>query len=198
MRVGCEDNHAKSASAHAIRGPWAGSQRGEARAGHEPRKRNAVATKRRSRSRRPGVVSVKKRVGQRRGIERLARLLLRQPRQVRQRLRTLWAVGRFSTGRSARGSHDTRVEHGNHDVSKPQPSTWRGIGDELCRPTPWDGGRRVLAAKTTTPSPPARACSLGHRPVLNGAQRTRVARHGSRTRRQRSFEAAAVDLAWCW
>ena len=195
-RVGRKDNHAKSASARVL--PWSSacSPRGEAHAGRATRASDAEATTFRCRSRRTGMVSVKKRLGQRREIERVTRLL-REQRQVRQRPHALWAVGRFFMGRSARGSRDTRVDCGNHGVPKPQPSTWRGVGEEESRPTAWSGACRVLSAKTTTPSPPARACSLGHRPVIHGPKRTRVARHERRTRRQRRFEAAAVELAWC-
>jgi hypothetical protein len=59
------------------------------------------------------------------------------------------------------------------------------------------GARPALAAKTTTPSPPARACSVGGRPVVHGMQRAKAARHGFRTLRSREFEAAANDLARC-
>ena len=106
-RVGREDNHAKSASARVLRGRSAGSPRGEARAGRAARDSKALVTTCRSRSRRPGAVSVKKSLGQRRGVERAPRWLRRQPRQVRQRARAPWAFGRFSTGRSARGPRGT-------------------------------------------------------------------------------------------
>ena len=197
MRVGRKDNHAKFASALVL--PWSSacSPRGEAHAGRATtRESGAEATTSRSRSRRTGMVSVKKRLGQRREIERVVRGL-RGQRQVRQRPRAPLVIGWFSTGRSARGSRDTVAGRGGNDVSKPQPSTWRGVGEEESRPTAWDRARRALAAKTTTPSPPAPACSLGHRPVLHGAKLTRVARHERRTRRQRRFEAEAVELAWC-
>ena len=59
------------------------------------------------------------------------------------------------------------------------------------------GARPALAAKTTTPSPPARACSVGSRSVLHGAKRARATRRGIRKRRLRCFEAAAADLARC-
>ena len=162
------DNHAKSASARVLRGRSAGSPRCEARAGRAPRDSNAVITTFRSRSRRPGAVSVKKSLGQRRGVERATRWPRRQPRQVRQRARAPWAVGRFSTGRSARGPRGTGFRSFGHEVSKPQPPTWRGVGEEEPRPTAWGGARPALAAKTTTPSPPARACSVGGRPVSTG------------------------------
>ena len=54
-----------------------------------------------------------------------------------------------------------------------------------------------MAAKTTTPSLPARACSVGGRPVLHGAKRARVASHGTLKPWSLRFEAAATDLSWC-
>ena len=178
-RVVRKDNNAKSASAHVL--PWSSacSPRGEAHAGRATRASDAEATTFRSRSRRTGMVSVKKRLGQRREIERVARGL-RGQRQVRQRARAPLVIGWFSTGRSARGSRDTVVGRSDTDVPKPQPSTWRSVGEEDTRPTVWDRARRALAAKTTTPSPPAPACSVGGRLVLHGANRARVARHGRR------------------
>ena len=49
-------------------------------------------------------------------------------------------------------------------------------------PTAWGGVRRALAAKTTTPSRAGSACSVGRRPVLHGAKRSRAAHHGCRIR----------------
>ena len=83
------------------------------------------------------------------------------------------------------------------DVPKPQPPTWRGVGEEEPRPTARGGARCALAAKTTTRSPTASAFSVGRRPVLHGAKRARAARHGDCTRWPRCFEAAAADLARC-
>ena len=40
-------------------------------------------------------------------------------------------------------------------------------------------------------------CSVGGRLVLHVAERARAARHGTRTRRQRRFEATAADRARC-
>ena len=162
------------------RAPWAVGRFSTGRSARGPRATGfeSLITTFRSRSRRPGAVSVKKSLGQRRGVERAPRWPRRQPRQVRQRARAPWAVGRFSTGRSARGPRATGFESYGHDVSKPQPPTWRGVGEEEPRPTAWGGARPALAAKTTTPSPPARACSVGGRPVLHGAKRARAARHG--------------------
>ena len=80
LRVGREDNHAKSASARVLRGRSAGSPRGEARARCAPLDSKAVVTQFRSRSHRPIAVSLKKSLGQRRGVrcwfERRVRMAL--------------------------------------------------------------------------------------------------------------------------
>ena len=107
-----EDNHAKSTSVPVLRGPSAGSRGGEARTRRAPRGSHAVATMSRSHSRRLGTMSIKKSLGQRRGMEHAARWPRRQPRQVRQRTRSMWFVSRFSTGRSARRSRSTGAERG--------------------------------------------------------------------------------------
>ena len=166
LRVGCKDNHAKSASARVLRGRSARSPRDEARVGRAARNSEAIVTKARSRSRRPGEAELKWSLGQRCGVERAPRWLQRQPRQVRQRARAPWAVRRFCTGRSARGEGGG-MGFGSygHEDSKPQPPTWRGCVEVEPRPTAWDGARSALAVKTTTPSPPARACSVGGRPI---------------------------------
>ena len=179
-RVGREGNHAKSASARVLRGRSAGSPRGEARAGRAPRDSEASVTLFRSRSRRPGAVSVRKSLGQRRGVQRALGWPRRKPCQVRQRARAPRAVGRFSTGQSARGPRATELGSFDDVAPKPQPPIWRGVGEKCTRATAWGGTRNALAAKTTTPSPPARACSMGGRPVLHGANRVRVAPHGVR------------------
>ena len=82
-----------------------------------------------------------------------------------------WAVGWFSTGRRARGPRTTELESVGYGVSKPQPPTRRGVGEEKLRPTTRGGARRELPAQTTTPSPPARTCTVGGRLVLHGAKR---------------------------
>ena len=66
---------------------------------------------------------------------------------------TPWAVGWFSTGRSARAPHATELKSFGHGALKPQPPTWRAVGEEEPRPTAWVGARPALAAKTNTPSP---------------------------------------------
>ena len=89
---------------------------------------------------------------------------------------------------------------------KPQPPTWCGVDEEGPRPTAWGGACPALAAKTTTPSSPARTCCVGVRLVLHGAKRARVARHGMRKlqlrRKNRSSQPGAVSVkkslsAWC-
>ena len=71
----------KSASARVPRGQSAGSPRGEARAGRAARDSEAMVMSSRSRSRRPGAVSVQKRLGQRRGVKCAPRWPRRKPRQ---------------------------------------------------------------------------------------------------------------------
>ena len=61
--------------------------------------------------------------------------------------RTLWAVGWFFMGRSARGLRATKYEIFGAGVAKPQPATSRGVGEEEPGPTAWDGVRPALAAK---------------------------------------------------
>ena len=68
-----EDNHAKSASKRALRGPSVGSPRSEATVGRTARESTTVTMRFRSRRRRAGEVSAKKGLGQRYGAERVAR-----------------------------------------------------------------------------------------------------------------------------
>ena len=193
-RVGCADNHAKSASALVHRGRSVGYLRGDARAGFAAQLPEAIAAKARSHSRLPGEIGLNWSLGQRRGMQRAPRWLRRQPRQVRQRACAPWAMGRFSAGRSARGPLATELNSFGYKVSKPQPPTWRGVGDDKSRHTVWDGSVPGVGPKTTTLSPPARACSVGGRPVLHGATRARVAQHRIRNLQSHQFEAAAADL----
>jgi len=64
-----------------------------------------------------------------------------------------WAVGRYSTGRTARGPLVTRFERGVHDLPKLVPPTCRGVGAVEPRPTAWGGVRLLLGDNTTMPSP---------------------------------------------
>ena len=157
-RVGCENNHATSASARVLRGQPVGSPRGAARGGREARRSIAMVSSVCSHSRRPGTVSVKKSLVQRCRVER-ARVGREDNHAKTTSARAPWAVGRLSTGRSARRPHATGLVTYVHDVLKPQPPTWRGVAEEESRPTAWVGARTALAAKTTTPSPPAHACA---------------------------------------
>ena len=111
--------------------------------------------------------------------------------------RTPWAVGRFSMGRTARGARGTGLGIYRHEDPKPQPPTWRGCVEVEPRPMAWDEARSALAAKTTTPSLPARACSVSDRPVLHRAKCALAARYGTRRRCILCFKAAAADLAQC-
>ena len=64
-----------------------------------------------------------------------------------------WAVGRYSTGRTARGPLVTRFERGGHDLPKLVPPTCRGVGAVEPRPTALRGVRLLLGHNTTMPSP---------------------------------------------
>ena len=193
-----ENNHVKSASARVHRGRSAGTPWGESCAGRASRKWHPSITSLRSRSRRPVAVPVENSLGQRPGMVRAPLWPRRQPRRVRQRAHAPWAVGRLSTGRSARGPRGTNNKRYDHIALKPQPPTCHGVGEEEPRPMAWGGVRPSLAAKTTTPSSPPRACSVDGRPDLHGAKPTRAARHGRGTLSLRRFKAAAAGLSKCW
>ena len=176
-RVGLDDNHAKSASAHVPCGRSAGSLQGEVRPSRAAQDSKAMVKTLRNRSRRPVALSVQKSLGTWRGVERAPRWPRRQPRQVRQHARALWAVGWFSTGRSARGPRATEFVSICYDILKPQPRTWRGVVEEEPRPTAWGVACPALTATTTTQSPPARACSVSGRLILHWVKRTGAAPH---------------------
>ena len=108
-RVGREDNYAKSARARLHCGQLAVLFMGRSARGSHAMDVKRGNTTMRSRSRRPGTVSAKKSLGQRRGVERVVRWPRRQPHQLFQRGRAPSAVGPFSTGRSARGLRGTGV-----------------------------------------------------------------------------------------
>ena len=121
------------------------SARGPHGGGRTARDSKYIATNIRSRSRRPGAVSVKRSFGQRRGMEGAPRWPRRQPRQgVRQHARALWAVRWLTTGRSARGPRATEFKRSFYGVSKLQPPTWRGVVAEEPRLTAWVGARPPL------------------------------------------------------
>ena len=65
-------------------------------------------------------------------------------------------------------------------ASKSRLPTSQAFGAEEPWHMAWGGARPALAAKTTTPSPPARTCSVGGRLVLDEAKRALAARNGIR------------------
>ena len=160
------------------RAPWADdpSTTEQARAGRKAQDPEAMAPEPQSRSRRPGAVWLKNSLGQRRGVERAPHWPRRQSRQVFQRARAPWADGRSATRRSARGPRGPGVGSYGRGVSKPQPPTWRGVGEEEPRPTAWGRACSALGAPTITPSPPTSASSVGGQPVIHGARGGRAAR----------------------
>ena len=116
--------------------------------------------------------------------------------QVRQHARAPWVVGRFSTGRSARGTRAMGVKRDVDEDLKPQPPTLHRFGEEEPRPMAWGGAQRALAAKITSQGRQrARAPQAVGR--FSTGQSARVARHGTQARWPRRFEAAATDLERC-
>ena len=166
-------------SARVLGGPSDCFPQGEARGLRAPRELHAVATT----FTKPQPLTWRS-VGEEeprptaRGERVAARWPRRKLRQVRQRARAPWAVGRLSTERNARGSRGMGAKCGDHDNPKPQPPTWYGVGEEEPRPTACGRASRAFLAKTTARSPPARAYSLGRRPVLHGTKRARAVHHG--------------------
>ena len=152
-RVDREDNHSKAASAHVLRVWSAGSPRGEARAGRTARESNTVIKTSRRPCCQPVKVLVRSSPGRRRGEKRAPRWPTTQPRQVCQRARAQWAVGRFSTGRKVRGMRATAFERNNQDLSNVVPLTCFSVCAVEPQPTAWGGACSALSRNTTTPSP---------------------------------------------
>ena len=179
-------------------GRSAGSPRDKARARHAPREKKDTATTVRSRIRRTGAVSVKKSFGQRHGVERVASWPHRQPREVRSAQCVL-------RGRSAGSPRDeARTRRAPRDYKetattvlsrsrRPGAVSATGASANGVGWSPSRVGRADNRAKSAARS----ACSVGGRLVLHGATRTRAARHGTRKRRLRRFEAASDDLVPC-
>ena len=201
MRVGRADNHAKhtARSACSVGGRLGLHRAKRARAArHGTRQRRsrrfeaAAADRARCLRQEPRPTALG---GARR--ELAAQTIAPSPQRA---VHSLWAVGWFFTGRSARGPRATGPERDGCDVLKPKPPTGRGVGEEKRRPTAWGRAKRELAAQTTAPSPQRAVnnlCSVGSRLVLHVTKRARAARHGTRKRRLRCFEAAAANLARC-
>ena len=179
-RIGRTDNHTKFASAHVLHRRLAGPPRVEACAGRAEQEPEAMVAILQSRSRRPGAVSLKTSLGQRRGVERPA--LAAKTTTPSPPARTWFVGGRLDLygAKCARELHATKPGSFYYGDSKLQPPTWRSVGEEEPRPTAWRGARAALAAKTTTPSPPAFTCPAGGRLILHGAKSARAGRNGGR------------------
>ena len=181
------------------RAPWAvgwfSTRRSDARVAQHA-SRTTVTMRFRSRRRRPGAVSVRKSLGQRRGVERAPRWPRRQPRQVRQRARAPWAVGRFSTGRSAAGRAPSESKHGDHEFR----SRSRRPGAVLLKKSL--GQRRGVERAPRWPrryhakSASARVLRGRSAGSPRGEARAGRAPRESKAVANR-FEAAAADLARC-
>ena len=170
-RVDCADHHAKSPSARVLRGQPAGSPWREARAGRTARDPDAVATRLRSRSRRPGAVSVRKSLSQRRGWERP----LRWPRDhhaesasarvLRGHLAgSPWDEAR--AGRRARSSNDMAERLRSRSRRPGAESMKMSLSQRRERSMP-----RVDCENHHAKSPSACVCSVDSRPDLHGANR---------------------------
>ena len=183
-RVGRADNHAKSTNAHVLCGRSAGSPRGEARTGQAPRNEKAIVTTVRSRSSRPGAVSVNKSLGQWRGVERAPRWPRSQPRKVRSAQCVL-------RGRSA-GFQRAKRAGGRAPRNKKASVT--AFRSRSRRPSAvWAPGALANGVGWSTPrldradnraKHAARsAYSVGGRLDLHETKRARAARHMTRKRR---------------
>ena len=64
-----------------------------------------------------------------------------------------WAVGRYSSGRTARGPLVASIVRGGHDLPNLVPPTCRNFGAVELRPTAWGGVCPLLGHNTTMPSP---------------------------------------------
>ena len=169
-RVGAQHCHlSPHCAARVLRGRSAIIPRGKKRAGRALWGSNATITAFQNPCRRPVVVSGQSSLGQRHGEERGPRLPTTQPRQVSTaRLCGTcapWAIGRYSTGREARGPRAAKCVRGDHDLSKPVPPTCRGVGAVEPRPATRGRARPALAHNTTTPSPHCAARVLHGRSV---------------------------------
>ena len=161
------------------------------------RSRKQLVADLQSHNRRPGAVSLKKSLGQRRWVERARHWQRRQPRQVCQRARVLHGQmagpprGEARANRAAHESNAMAVTFRGRCHRRGAVSLKKSLGQRRGMERP------VLATQTTTPSLPARACSMGGWPVRLEANRARAARLRSRKLWSRRFEAAAADLARC-
>ena len=114
------------------------------------------------------------------------------------RARSLWAVVRFPALDGAMGAWaaaprepdavtpTVRSRSRRPDAVAVRRSRGRRIGEE--RVASWHTPQPKSAVRS------ARACSVGGRPILDGAMSARAARRGDRTRQHSRFEVAAADL----
>ena len=183
------------------RGLSADTPRGKKRAGHASRNSNAVTTGIQKLCHRSIAVLVEPRSGVRRGEERAPRWPTTRPGKSALRdARTLWTVGRYSTGRKARGPRATGFERGDH-ITFCRPC--RGPVAVLVRSSP--GRRRGRSAPCVGPQHNHAKSALRGTHVSWAVGRystrrknVRAARHKDCTKWPRSIEARAADLSRCW
>ena len=144
-------------------------------------------------------MSVEKSLGHRREVERVASWPRRQPRQVRSAQRVL--RGRLAG--SPRG--DARARAARHGTRKRRLRRFEAASADLAR-CRWRRSSancvgwitsRVDHADNRAKSAARSACVVVGWLVLHGATRARAARHETRKRRLRRFEASSADLARC-
>ena len=169
-----------------VRGRSANTSRGEKRVARAPQYPNAMSTHLHTSCRQPVAMLVRLSPDGRRGEERAPRWPTIQPCQVCTAARASWVVGRYSTGQKARGPRTTGFERGRNDLTKPVPSTCRGVGAVEHRPTALGGACPALVHHTTADLPRcwcgrASADGVGRSARRVGLQRnyTKSALHGA-------------------
>ena len=131
----------------------ADTPRGGERASRALWESNAVVTNFESPCRHTAVVLVQSSPSRRLGKESAPRSATTQPRQVHTARCAPRAVGRYSTGRYARGACAIGFKHGYRDRHKPVLPACRSDGAVEPQPAAWQGARLALRHNTTTPSP---------------------------------------------
>ena len=112
-------------------------------------------------------------------------------------VRAQWAVGWLCTRRSARRPRATGLEGDGYDGSKPHPLTWCGVGTRASANGVGWSASRVGRADNRAKHAARSACSVTGRLVRHVTKRVRAARHRTRKRWLRQFEAASADLVRC-
>ena len=199
-RVGRAHNHAKYASARVLCGRSAGAPRGEARAGRAPRswkawlRRFEAAAADRARCRWRGASANCVRwsapqVG--RADNRAKHAARRDKCSLGGQLVLHVTMPSRAARHGTRTSQQRRFEAAAANTARCRckGASANGVG--------WSAPRVGHADNRAKHAARRHKCSVGGRLVLHVTKPSRGARHGTRTRRQRRFEAAAADRARC-